>query len=43
MMGLAAAAFHWSPAEFYGATAHEFFAAYEAMREMNRPDPNGPK
>ena len=35
MMGLAAAAFQWSPAVFWGATPHEYFAAYEVWREMN--------
>jgi hypothetical protein len=29
-MGLAAAAFHWSPATYWSATAHEYFAAHEA-------------
>lgn len=37
MMGLACAAFHWSPAQFWRSTPHEFFAAYEAYREMNKP------
>jgi hypothetical protein len=39
MMGLAAAAWHWSPADFRASTPHEWWAAYEAMLEMNKlPD-----
>jgi hypothetical protein len=42
MMGLAIAAFHWSAAEFWASTPHEFYAAYETYREMNkRPDEAG--
>jgi hypothetical protein len=37
MMGLAAAAFHWSPSDFAEATPHEYFAAYEVWRQMNKP------
>jgi len=36
MMGLAVAAFHWSPTDFWQCTAHEFFAAYEAYEAMNK-------
>lgn len=35
MMGIAAAAFHWSPAEFWASTPHEYWAAYEVYRDMN--------
>lgn len=42
-MGLAAVAFHWSPETFWNATAHEFFAAYEAYREMNKPPEDSAK
>jgi len=43
-MGLAAAAFHWTAAEFRAATPHEWFAAYETFRAMNRPsDERGAK
>ncbi|HWT12301.1 MAG TPA: hypothetical protein VN231_06080 [Allosphingosinicella sp.] len=31
------AAFHWTAADFYRSTPHEFFSAYEALREMNKP------
>lgn len=44
MMGFAANVFHWSPAVFYAATAHEYFAAYAMWRAMNPPpDENGGK
>lgn len=35
-MGLALAAFHWSPITFWNSTPHEFWAAYEAWQEMHR-------
>ena len=35
MMGLAAAAFHWTPSDYMRATPHEMFAAYEAFQAMN--------
>jgi len=39
MMGQAAAAFHWSPFEFWRSTSHEWWAAYEAYRDMHKkPD-----
>jgi hypothetical protein len=34
-MGLACAAFHWTPAQFWAATPHEWWASYEIYREMN--------
>jgi hypothetical protein len=37
MMGLSFAAFHWTPRTFWRATPFEFFAGYEAYREMNTP------
>lgn len=40
MMGLSANAWHWTAAEFYASTAHEYFGAYEVYREINKdPDP----
>jgi hypothetical protein len=36
MMGLAAAAFHWRPTDFWGATPHEYFAAYEIWQQLNK-------
>jgi hypothetical protein len=36
-MGLAGAAFHWTPQTYWASTRHEFFAAYEAWRKMNKP------
>jgi hypothetical protein len=36
-MGLAAAAFHWTPQTYWASTRHEFFAAYEAWHKMNAP------
>jgi len=38
MMGLAAVSFHWTPAEFRSSTPHEFFAAYEALRDMHKKE-----
>lgn len=43
MMGLAAAAFHWTPNTYWSSTRHEYFAAYEAWRLMNTPADGGPK
>lgn len=43
MMGLAAAAFNWSAAQFWASTAHEYWAAYEIWREMNHSSDDGPK
>ncbi len=38
-MGIAACAFHWSPDIFWASTPHEWWAAYEVWREMNKkPD-----
>ena len=37
-MGLAAAAFHWSPAVFWDSTPHEFAAAIEGHEEYNSGD-----
>jgi hypothetical protein len=34
-MGIAAAAFHWTAADFRAATPHEFFAAFEVWKTMN--------
>ena len=43
-MGLAFAAFHWTPAAWSQSTPHEFWAAYEAYRAMNRaPNNDNPK
>lgn len=39
-MGIAAAAFHWSPETYWRSTRHEFFAAYEALEAMNAPPDN---
>jgi hypothetical protein len=33
-MGLAAAAFHWSPETYWRATRHEYFAAYEQWLKL---------
>ncbi len=33
-MGLAGAAFHWTAADFWAATPHEFFAVYESWIEL---------
>lgn len=41
MMGLAAYAFHWTPGEFWQATPHEFFAAYEIWSEAQAPAEGG--
>lgn len=38
MMGLAAYYLHWSPDQFWQATPHEFFAAYEVIEAAN-PSP----
>lgn len=35
MMGFAAAALHWDPSRFWAATPHEYWAGYEAWRDMN--------
>jgi hypothetical protein len=37
MMGVAAYAFHWTADQFWRATPHEFFAAYEIWQEANSP------
>jgi hypothetical protein len=40
-MGIAIAAFHWSAAEFWSSTPHEFFAAYEQwlqLLKLQRPN-----
>ena len=36
-MGIAAVAFHWPPPVFWAATPSEFYAAFEAWKEMNTP------
>lgn len=36
-MGYAANWFHWPPTAFWRSTPHEFWAAYEVYREMNKP------
>jgi hypothetical protein len=36
-MGIAAAAFHWTPDIFWNSTPHEYWAAYEVYREMHKP------
>lgn len=42
--GLAVVAFHWNPADFYRATPHEFWAAYEVYEQMNAaPEGDGAK
>lgn len=33
-MGIAAVGFHWNAREFYAATPHEFFAAFEQWQEL---------
>jgi len=43
MMGLAAAAFHWTPQTYWASTRHEYFAAYESWRLMNTPSEGGAK
>lgn len=37
MMGMAAYFLHWSPAEFFASTPHEFWAAYEIIEQANPP------
>jgi len=34
-MGIAGAAFHWSPDEFWSCTPHEFAATVEGWEEVN--------
>lgn len=37
-MGLAVAAFYWTPDTFWSSTPHELFAAIEGHKEMNSSD-----
>ena len=35
LMGMSAAALHWSADAFWSATPHELYAAFEAYEELN--------
>jgi hypothetical protein len=41
MLGMAIAAFHWTPQTFWKATPHEWYAAAEALERMNRRPHDG--
>jgi len=36
MMGLALARYRWSADQFWQSTPHEFFAAFETFKAMNK-------
>jgi hypothetical protein len=40
-MGAAIVHLHWRPAEFWNATPHEFWAAYEEIERMKPPSQQG--